>query len=103
MVWGMQYKFSDFDQYVRETIIKILHMLMIHKHLYSQVTYMYFKWFYDIVLTTYEACVPKNFIFSLFLTSQISKCVDDNTKDKIQDDNDNYEEEQQVIHKSGYK
>lgn len=47
--------------------------------------------------TTDKTGVFKNFFRVLLLTSEISKGVNDNTKNKVEDYDDNHEEEQQVI------
>lgn len=44
-------------------------------------------------LTTNKASVFEDFFLVLFLTSQIGKSIDDNTKYEIKDDNNNDEEE----------
>ena len=48
-------------------------------------------------LTTYEAGVFQNLIFSLFFTPEISKSVDDDTKDEVQDDDDDDEVEEEIV------
>lgn len=52
---------------------------------------------YDSQFTAYEARVPQNFFFLLFFASQVGKCVDYNTKNKIEDNDDHDEIEQEVI------
>lgn len=52
-------------------------------------------------LTTDETGRLQHFLFLLFFTPQISKGVDNDTKDQIEDNNDDHEEEQQVINYSG--
>ena len=47
--------------------------------------------------TANEASVLQVFIFGILFTSQISKCVNDNTKYQIEDDDNDDEKEQQVI------
>ena len=44
-------------------------------------------------LTTNKTAVFENFFFLCFLAPQISKCVDDNTKYQVQNNNYNNEEE----------
>ena len=41
-----------------------------------------------------EASVPEDFILLLFLTSQIGKCVNDDSENQVENDNDNDKEEQ---------
>lgn len=53
------------------------------------------------ILTTNEAGRLKDFFFLLFFTPQISKGVDDYTKDEVEDNDDDHEEEQQVVYHSG--
>ena len=50
-----------------------------------------------LLLTTHKAGIFENFFFLLLFTSEIGKCVDDDTKDEIENDNDDDEEEQQII------
>lgn len=45
----------------------------------------------------------ENQLFLLFLRSQVSKSVDDDTKNKIQNNNDNNEEEQKIVDDSRHK
>lgn len=54
-----------------------------------------------IGLTTYEAGVFQYFFFLSLFTSQISKSIDDDTKNQVQNDNDNNEEEEQIVDNSG--
>ena len=45
------------------------------------------------VLTAYKTGVFKNFFFLLLLTSQVGEGVDNDTKDEVEYDNDDNEEE----------
>ncbi len=47
-----------------------------------------------------ETGILQNFLFLLFLTPQIGKSVDDDTKNEIENDNDDREEEHVVNHSS---
>ena len=49
---------------------------------------------YTIFIPANEASIPENFIFLLLFTPQISEGIDDNTKNEVQNYNDNNEEEQ---------
>ena len=55
-------------------------------------------------LTTYEACVFQHLFLSVLLSPQVSKGVNDDTKNQVlnDDDNDN-QEERQIIQKSDEK
>lgn len=55
------------------------------------------------MLTAYKTCVSQCIILFLFFLSQISKSVNDDTKNKIQCYNNNNKEKQQVIHNSKHK
>ena len=44
-----------------------------------------------------ETRILQNFLFLLFLTPQIGKSVDDDTKNEIENDNDDHEEEKHVV------
>ena len=48
-------------------------------------------------LTTNEASVFKYFLFLLFLTPQIGKCINDDAKDEVQNDDDHNKEEQEIV------
>ena len=50
------------------------------------------------LFTTHEARISENFFFLLFFTSQISKRVDDDTKNEIENYDDDNEVEKQIIH-----
>jgi len=39
----------------------------------------------------------------LLFTPQIGKCIDDDTKDQVQNNNDHDEEEEQVVHNTSYE
>lgn len=56
-----------------------------------------------ISLTADEAGSLQDFFFLLFFTPQVSKGVDDNTKDEVEDNDDDHEEEQQVVYHPGCK
>lgn len=48
--------------------------------------------------TTYKTSIFEYlFLLSLF-TSQISECINDDTKDEVKNNNNNNEEEEQVVH-----
>jgi len=49
------------------------------------------------MLATNEAGVLENFFFLLLLAPQIGECVDDNTKDQIEDNDDDNEKEQKIV------
>ncbi len=49
-------------------------------------------------LTADETRGLEDLLFPLLLTSQISKRINDDTKDQIQHDDDHQEEKQKVIH-----
>ena len=49
---------------------------------------------------TNKTGVLDNFFFIIFFSSEISKCVNDDTKDKIEDNNDDNKEEEHVIDES---
>ena len=49
---------------------------------------------------TNKTGVLDNFFFVIFFSSEISKCVNDDTKDKIEDNNDDNKEEEHVIDES---
>ena len=44
-----------------------------------------------------ETRILQNFLFLLFLTPQIGESVDDDTKNEIENDNDDHKEEEHVI------
>jgi hypothetical protein len=50
-----------------------------------------------------ETRILQNFLFLLFLTPQIGKSVDDDTKNEIENDNDDHEEEEHVVNHSSSK
>ena len=55
-------------------------------------------------LTTYETCVFQHLFFSVLLGPQVSKGVDDDTKDEVlNDDDDDNQEERQIVQKSDEK
>jgi len=54
-------------------------------------------------LTADEASGLQDFFFLLFFTPQVSKGVDDYTKNEVEDNDDDHEEEQQVVYHSGCK
>lgn len=54
-------------------------------------------------LTTNKASIFKNFIFLLLFTPEIRECVDDDTKDEVQNDDDDNEEEQKIVDDTGNK
>lgn len=51
--------------------------------------------------TTDKAAGFQNLFFPLLLTPQVGKGIDNNTKDEVEDDNDDHEEKQKVINNSG--
>ena len=51
-------------------------------------------------LTANETSVFQYFLFGLLLASQISKCINDNTKYKVEDDDNQEKEKCQVIYDS---
>lgn len=53
--------------------------------------------------TANEAGILQNLFLLLFFTSQVGKCVNDDTKDEVQHNNNDNEEEQKVIHNSSNK
>jgi hypothetical protein len=50
-----------------------------------------------------ETRILQNFLFLLFLTPQIGKSVDDDTKNEIENDIDDHEEEEYVVNHSSSK
>ena len=54
------------------------------------------KWL-QLKFTAYKTGVAENLILGLFFTPEISKCVDDHTKDEVEDDDDDDEEEEQIV------
>lgn len=58
---------------------------------------------HHLALTANEASVFEDFLLLLLFTSQIGKCVDDDTKNQVEHDNDDHEEEEHVIHYSSSK
>ena len=46
-----------------------------------------------MILTTNEACIFENFLLLLLFASEVSECINDDTKDEIENDNDDNEEE----------
>lgn len=54
-------------------------------------------------LTANKAGRFQNLLFFLLFAPQVSKCVDDDTKDEVEDDDDDHEEEEQVVDYSGSK
>ena len=50
-----------------------------------------------------ETRILQNFLFLLFLTPQIGKSVDDDTKNEIENDNDDQKEEEHVVNHSSSK
>jgi hypothetical protein len=53
--------------------------------------------------TADETSILENLFLLLFLTPQIGKSVDNDTKNQIQYNDDNDEEEQQVVNHARYK
>ena len=49
---------------------------------------------HHIKLTTNKTSIFEYFFLLLFFTSEISECIDDDTKNEVQNDNDDDEEEQ---------
>lgn len=56
-----------------------------------------------VVHTTDETGGFQDLLFSLFLTPQVRKGVDDNTKDEVKNNDDNDEEKQKVVNHAGCK
>ena len=54
-------------------------------------------------LTTYKTTIFKDFLFRLFLASQISKCINNNTENQVKNDDNNNEEKQQIINNTRHK
>ena len=54
-------------------------------------------------LTTNKTWIFECFLFLLFFGPKIGKGINDNTKDEVQDNNDDNEEEKHVIDHSGRK
>ena len=61
---------------------------------------MFFLFFYLSFKSTNKTGVLDNFFFIIFFSSEISKCVNDDTKDKVEDNNDDNKEEEHVIDES---
>lgn len=57
----------------------------------------------DYFLTTDETRRFQYLLFLLFLAPQVSKSVNDDTKDEVEDNDDDHEEEKQVVDHSGSK
>ena len=56
------------------------------------------KYFYYLSFpATDEAGIFDNFLFIILFSSQISECVNDDTKDEIENNNDDHEEEKHVV------
>ena len=53
--------------------------------------------------TTYEAAVLQDLLLRLFFTSQVSKRVNDHTKDQVQHDDNHDKEKQQIVYNSSSK
>ena len=53
--------------------------------------------------TTYEAAVVTNILLFLFLASECGKCVDDDSKEQVEDDDNDEEKVQEVEHYSACK
>ena len=53
--------------------------------------------------TTGKTGILQDLFFLLFLAPQVSKGVDDDTKDQVEDDNDHHEEEDHVVDHSSSK
>lgn len=51
--------------------------------------------------TAYKTSVSKNFFLMLFLRSQVSKRVDNDTKNEIKDNNNHNKVEEQIIEDTG--
>lgn len=57
----------------------------------------------DHFLTTNETRRFQDLLFLLFLTPQVSKSINDDTKNEVENNDDDHEEEKQVIDHSGSK
>lgn len=57
----------------------------------------------DYFLTTDKTRRFQYLLFLLFLAPQVSKSVNDDTKDEVEDNDDDHEEEKQVVDHSGSK
>uniref|UniRef100_A0A0B6ZYU0 Uncharacterized protein n=1 Tax=Arion vulgaris TaxID=1028688 RepID=A0A0B6ZYU0_9EUPU len=55
------------------------------------------------VQPTDKTSVSQDLIFGLFLTPEVSKSVDDDTKDEVEYNNNDNEEEEQIIDNSSQK
>ena len=68
---------------------------------------MYWLYLYRVkhtaVHTADETGGFQDLLLPLFLASQVSEGVDDDTEDEVKNDDDNNEEEQQVVNHSGCK
>ena len=54
-----------------------------------------------LILTTNEAVVLKLFLLSILLCSEVGKGVNDHTKDEVLEDDDNdYQEEGEIVDKT---
>lgn len=54
-------------------------------------------------LTANKTCCLQYFLLLLFLTPQVSKGVNDDTKDEVKNYDDDHEEEEQVVNHPGRK
>lgn len=83
------------------TYLLVLSLLLDDKEMLHKIFFPYFKLFFKP--TTDKTRVLEYFLRVLFLAPEVSKGVDDDTKDKVQDYDDDHEEEQQVIDDSRSK
>ena len=57
-----------------------------------------------LTLTTDETGVLQHVVFSVLLSSEVGKCVDDDTKDEVLDDDDDHQKEEgEVVQHSEVK
>ena len=52
---------------------------------------------------TYETCIANNVILLLFLIPQIGKCVNDDTKNEIENNNNNAKVEEHIINDADHE
>lgn len=55
------------------------------------------------IQTADEASILQDELFLLFLTTEVREGVNDDTKDEVENDNNDYEEEEKIVHNSGHK
>ena len=72
-----------------------------YKNDYKYINLNKTKWFYIHVLTTNKARIFQNIFFLLLFCSQICKCVNDDTKNEVENNDDDNEKEEHVVNDPG--